>query len=144
MDFWSFNQYLAIFQSKKIDNNQLYSKIDWFYIKIEIVNTISSLESESDSNRWSNVDGLSSELSTIQFVGPHRLSAYYSPHVDSIIFSLVHNSWLWAHELLNCERPAVWLCFMGSVLRIRYLNNFLEKECRALDSNRGLPAVVGT
>ena len=44
------------------------------YIEISIVDTISSLELESDRNRQSNLDGLKSESSAIKFVGPHPLS----------------------------------------------------------------------
>ena len=50
------------------------SKIDQIYIKIMILETIMSLESESDRNRRSNSAGLKSELLMIRFVGPNHMS----------------------------------------------------------------------
>ena len=43
-----------------------------------IVDTISPLELELDRNRRSNLEGLKSESSTYQLVGPHRLSLHYN------------------------------------------------------------------
>ena len=43
-------------------------------MEIAIDDMIWSLDFESDWNRWSNLDGLESELSTIQFGDPNCLS----------------------------------------------------------------------
>ena len=56
----------------KFDRKQI--EIDQIYIKIAIVDTISSLKSELDQNQRSNLAGLESESSTIRFQTPNRIS----------------------------------------------------------------------
>ena len=73
-NFWSLNQKwlkMDAFNPKQIE-------IDRIYIKIKIVDTISSLKSESDQNRRSNLAGLESESSTIQFERPNRISLLHT------------------------------------------------------------------
>ena len=72
--FWSFNWLFWSFNQKEIKKDQFLSEIIWIYIEISIVDMILSLELESDQNWWSNSDDLKSELSTIWFVGPNRMS----------------------------------------------------------------------
>ena len=59
---------------KKIKIDRLKSKLDQNYMKIVIIDMIWSLKYESDQNRRSNLAGLESEWSTIQFGDPYRLS----------------------------------------------------------------------
>ena len=61
--FWSFDWKMI----KKIKIDRLKSKLDQNYMKIVIIDMIWSLKYESDQNRRSNLAGLESEWSTIQF-----------------------------------------------------------------------------
>ena len=61
----------------KFKFDQLKSKIDWIYIEIAIIDTKLSLESDSNRNRISNLDGLESELSMISFGNPNCLDVIF-------------------------------------------------------------------
>ena len=65
--YWSLNK-------QKIKNDQFNLKVDQIHIEIGIADTILSLESELDHNRRSKLEDLKSELLTIQFIGPNRMS----------------------------------------------------------------------
>ena len=68
--------------------NDILIEIDQIQIKIEIVDSDSLLDFDSDGNRQSKSTGLKSKLSTIQFVSPNRISLVSSGHFTSINHSL--------------------------------------------------------
>ena len=63
---------------KKIDFNRKYIEYDRIYIKIEIVGSDLSLESESDSNRRSNLDRDFNLTTTIRFGTSNRISLLFT------------------------------------------------------------------
>ena len=64
--------------SKKIDFNRKYIKFDRIYIEIEILDSNSSLESESDGNRRSNSDRDFDSTMMIGFGTPNRISLIWT------------------------------------------------------------------
>ena len=74
-----FNRSIKLFDLKinlLIGIDQIYIENDRFYIEIEIVDSDSLLDFESDRNRQLKSTVLESELSTIRFVSPNHISLH--------------------------------------------------------------------
>ena len=78
---------------KKIDFNRFISKIDQFYIKIAIVNSILIVGIRIDVNRRSNLKSKFDSMTTIQFAIPNCISLNFR--------HILKKAWFWKQNCLK-------------------------------------------